>query len=104
MKTIRDCEVPNPADDIIFCTRTWHSDSSSSTSGRRELGLGLQSDCDSEAVSSHDKKRATVSIAEDLELFRHLFTPSLSRFLVELSNDTDAPEVVLCNAISYQLF
>ena len=67
MKTIHDCEVPNPADDIIFCTRTWHSDSSSSTSGRRELGLGLQSDCDSEAVSSHDKKRATVSVAEDLD-------------------------------------
>jgi hypothetical protein len=60
--------VPNPADDIIFCTRTWHSDSSSSsTSGRRELGLGLQGDFDSEAVSSHDKKRATVSIVEDLD-------------------------------------
>ena len=67
MKTIHDCEVPNPADDIIFCTRTWHSDSSSSTSGRREFGRELQSDCDSEAVSSHDKKRATVSVAEDLD-------------------------------------
>jgi hypothetical protein len=33
-----------------------------------------------------------------------LFTPSLSRFPVELPNETDAPEVVLCNAVSYQLF
>ena len=55
-------------------------------------------------LSSEGASRTEVGLGWSRLLFRHLFTPSLSRFLVELSNDTDAPEVVLCNAISYQLF
>jgi len=87
VKTILDCELPNPADDIIFCTRTWHSDSSSSTSDISEVVLGVHSNCDSEAESSHDKKRATVSIAEDLDIVFLEVPPDISGSLQLLSSE-----------------
>jgi hypothetical protein len=83
VKAILDCARPNIEDDIIFCTRTWDSDSSVSASEIREGGFGGQSNCDSEVVvSSHDSEQATASTAEDFD------TASQNRLAEPISIET----------------